>query len=185
MGRLISGEYTPPRELVAIGAARVSGRGSIQVSEAGLAFEGTIHGGGPPVSPLISLLLLAAGLAIFALVPSAERALAPLTALAAALLLWLRYRADFGRSGTFSLSWSEIEHAVRLASAPDVLAIVLSRPISGRGSPEQVFFSPTLGVEELVAAMREHAPQALTIDTESALAQPATHASEESSDLWP
>src|SRR5687767_7660828 len=102
VGRRISGEFSPPRELVAMGAARVTGRGVVHVSADGLTVEGTIFGAGPQISPWASLLVLLCGLCISAFVPHAERVLTPATVLVVGGIIWLRYRSEFGQSGTFA-----------------------------------------------------------------------------------
>jgi hypothetical protein len=168
-----------------MGAARVTGRGVVHVSADGLTVEGTIFGAGPQISPWASLLVLLVGLAISAYVPHAERVLTPATVLVVAGIIWLRYRAEFGQSGTFAVRWPEVEHVVRLASSPDVLAVVLSRPLGGRGSPEQIFFAPAGGVEPMVEAIREFAPATVTIDVESGLRPSPSTQPDEGADLWP
>lgn len=169
MGSRITGEFSPPRELVALGASRMGGRGTVAVSAGGLAFEGTILGASPVVPMWASVAVLCIGVAFSSLVPHAERYLTPATGVIVSAIVWLRYRAEYGRTGVFRVPWSEVEHVVRLASAPDVMAFVFAHPIAGGRTPEQVFFSATEGIETLVRAVRDDAPPALTIDVESAL----------------
>ena len=154
---------------MAIGASRMGGRGTLDVSAGGLAFEGTILGASPVVPMWASVAVLCLGVAFSSAVPHAEVYLAPATVLIVGSILWLRYRAEYGRTGVFRVPWSEVEHVVRLPSAPDVVAFVFSRPIAGGRTPEQVFFAATEGLDALVGAVREDAPGALTIDVESAL----------------
>jgi hypothetical protein len=168
-----------------MGAARVTGRGVVHVSSDGLTVEGTIFGAGPQISPWASLLVLICGLCISTFVPNAERVLTPATVLVVGGIVWLRYRAEYGQSGTFAVRWPEVEHVVRLASSPDVVAVVLARPLGGRGSPEQVFFAPAGGVEQMVEAIREFGPSTLTVDVESAMRPSPTTHPDEGADLWP
>jgi hypothetical protein len=168
-----------------MGAARVTGRGVVHVSADGLTVEGTIFGAGPQISPWASLLVLLCGLCISVFVPHAERVLTPATVLVVGGIVWLRYRSEFGQSGTFAVRWPEVEHVVRLASSPDVLAVVLSRPLGGRGSPEQVFFAPAGGVESMVEAIREFAPSTLTMDVDSGLRPSPASQPDEGTELWP
>lgn len=158
-------------------AARVAGRGSVDVNGGGITVDGRIVGGESPIPPWASLAVLGAGLLISALVPHAERILPPATVLVVGVILWFRYRAEFGVAGAFHVPWAEVEHVVRLPSAPDVVGIVFARPLAGAGTPEQVFFAPTAGVEPFVASLRAAAPAHLTWDLESAAARLAAQQS--------
>jgi hypothetical protein len=149
-------------------ASRVAGRGSVDVTGGGVTVDGRIVGGESPIPPWASLAVLGAGLLISALVPHAERFLPPATVVVVGVILWFRYRAEFGVVGAFHVPWAEVEHVVRLPSAPDVVGIVFARPLAGAGSPEQVFFAPAAGVEPFVATLRAAAPGHLTWDLESA-----------------
>ncbi|MEQ1504499.1 MAG: hypothetical protein ABMB14_19835 [Myxococcota bacterium] len=164
MARQLTGEFSPPRELVAIAVPRVAGRGAIGVSADGLVVDGTVFGSAWTVSPWAAFAVVVVGLAISSLVPHAERVLTPATTILALGLIWLRYRADFGRTATFRLGWTDVEHVVRLPADPSVVAFVLARPLSGWGSPEQLFFAPTGGVDGLVDALRSEAPASLSIE---------------------
>jgi hypothetical protein len=151
-----------------MGAARVSGRGSIEVTGGVLAVEGRILGAESPIPSWASLVVLGVGVLISALVPHAERILTPATVVAVAAILWVRYRAEFGLSGVFRVPWADVEHVVRMPSAPDVVAIVLARPLAGAGTPEQFFFAPAGGVDPFVHALQRSAPAHLGWDLRSA-----------------
>jgi hypothetical protein len=168
MGR-IGGEFSPPRELVVLGTARMAGRGSVEVTSGGLALDGTIVGGSPPLPVWASLVVAVVGTAIAASVPAFQNPVMAVTILAVGGILWLRFRAEGGRHGIFRVPWAEVEHVVRLASNPDVVAFVFAHPIDGARSPDQVFFAATAGVDALVDELRADAPPSLTIDVESAL----------------
>jgi hypothetical protein len=148
--------------------ARVAGRGAVDVTPGGLVVEGRILGAESAIPWWASLGVLAVGLLVARLVPNAERVLTPATVLVVGGILWFRYRAEFGMAGAFTVPWSDVEHVVRMPSAPGVVAVVLSRPLAGPGTPEQIFFGPTEGPETFLAALRAAAPAHLTWDTESA-----------------
>lgn len=58
-----------------------------------------------------------------------------------------------------------MDHVVRMQTPPDVVAFVLTGPIAGRGTPEQVYFAPKDGVEALFDALKAAAPPTVTVDT--------------------
>lgn len=164
MARSMRGEFTPPRELVAIGFARVTGRGELHLSDAGLAIDAELQGTSSRIPAWSSLVVLGVGAAISALVPHAERILTPATVAIVAGFMWMRYRAEYGVASRFVVAWSGVEHVVRMQSAPDVVAFVLAGPIAGRGTPEQVYFAPADGVDALFAEVRAAAPAHLSLD---------------------
>jgi hypothetical protein len=90
--------------------------------------------------------------------------LGPLTALALLLYFWGRFRSESGQHASYAVPWSDVEHVVRLPSDPEVLGFVLARPIGAEGTPEQVFFAPTAGVDTLIDALRADGPPSLPID---------------------
>lgn len=149
-------------------AARVGGRGVVEISGRGLVVQGRILGADSPIPSWASLVVLGLGLLVSLVVPNAERILTPATILVVGGILWFRYRSEFGQDGSFDVTWADVEHVVRLPSAPHVVAVVLARPLAGPGTPEQFFFAPTEGIDLFVAALRAAAPPHLTWDLESA-----------------
>jgi hypothetical protein len=169
--RRLIGEFRPPREVVAMGVARVSGPGAVTVAAQGLRVEGRVSVS-PPVPRSVLLVLGAALLLAGALVPGADRVALPLLVLGTLGAVWMAWRAEYGARGNVEVPWSAIEHVVRLPADHEVVAIVLSGPLSGRGSPEQLYFAPSNGVDALVASLEDHAPPTLSIDLHSALRDP-------------
>jgi hypothetical protein len=165
---VLVGEFSPPRELAAIAAPRVAGRGRVEVGPAGLSFDGRVVDAPSPIPPWSSVVVLIAALLVYRFVPGAERVLLPGTAVLVAGLLWLRYRAETGQDRVYAVPWADLEHVARLPASPDVLAFVLARPLGGNGGPEQVFFAATEGMDALVGALRECAPPTLSWDLHSA-----------------
>ncbi len=170
MGRLL-GEFRPPRELVSLGAARVAGPGSLIVEEGQLRVEGRVSAE-PPLSR--TALAVAGGvlLLVGAVVPGADRVVLPVLGLGTAVGVWWTWRSEVGVHGVHEVEWSRVEHVARLPGDPDVVAIVLSGPLAGRGTPEQLYFAAANGAEALVAALRESGPRGLSMDVESALREP-------------
>lgn len=168
MNERIVGEYRPPRELAAVAAPRVSGRGTLDVSSQGLVVEGQILD--VPPFPLwkVTVPLAVAALIVFFVVDRPTHILGPMTMVALLLYFWSRFRAEYGSHGRHAIPWHMVEHVVRMPADPDVIGLVLARPLAGDGTPEQVFFAPTQGVEHLVVVIRANGPTALTIDLESA-----------------
>lgn len=158
------GEFRPPRELASVQAPRVAGKGFLHVSESGLTVEGAIIDAPsfPTWRVSVGLLLLAVIVSLF--VDRPTHILGPLTALALLTWFWARFRAEQGHRGSYAVPWSEVEHVVRLPSDPEVLGFVLAGPLAREGTPEQVFFAPTAGVEALIDALRADGPAALPID---------------------
>jgi hypothetical protein len=180
--RRIVGEYAPPREVVALEAARLSGRGMLEVGPAGLAFDGALQGVESRIPSWAWLAVLAVAAAGSVVIPDGEQVLMPGAVLVVGVLMWLRFRSDVGVAGVHSVPWSQVEHVVRLPSSPDTLAFVLTGPVAGHGSPEQVYFAPTAGIEDLVDALRSAGPASLTIDTASAEEADPAPADDESED---
>ena len=150
-----------------MGVARAVGRGVVTVSPTGLSIEGRVTRA-PPLPPAL-LGGVGVGLVLVgAIAPGAERVVLPLLLVATLGGVWMGWRAEYGASGRFEMPWSSVEHVVRLPADPDVVAILFAGPLAGTGSPEQVYFAPSNGIEALAAALREGAP-ALTIDLDSAL----------------
>jgi hypothetical protein len=55
---------------------------------------------------------------------------------------------------------------------PEVLGIVLTGPVAGTGTPEQLFFAPVGGVEELVVTLVAEGPDALEVRVDTVPADP-------------
>lgn len=165
------GEFRPPRELVSIGAARVSGPGSIEVSTSSLRVDGRVASA-PPISRTALLAAGAALLLVGVVFPGADRVALPLLLLGTLGGVWLSWRSEYGVRGVHEVPWSRVEHVARLPADPEVLAIVLAGPVAGLGSPEQLYFAAANGADQLVAALREHAPAGLSMDLDSALREP-------------
>jgi hypothetical protein len=95
--RLI-GEYRPPREVVAMGIARMNGRGTLTASTAGLRVEGRVTR-----APLVSYALLwAAGFALLvvgAVLPGAEPIVVPLLVAGTLAGVWMAWRSEYGAAG--------------------------------------------------------------------------------------
>lgn len=164
--RLI-GEYRPPREVVAMGVARVNGRGTLTATTMGLQVEGRVTRA-PPVSPGLLGAVGFALLSIGALVPGAEPVAVPLLIGGTLAGVWMAWRSEYGAAGRYDVPWAQVEHVVRLPADHDAVAILFSGPFAGPGSPEQVYFAPSNGVDALATALRDAAPD-LPIDLESAL----------------
>ena len=168
MARRSVGEFRPPREVVSLAIARVTGPGVIEVTEAGLRIDGRVSS----VSRVPRGVLVAAGVGLLvlgAVVPGGER---PASAALLALVawgVWITFRSEYGWRGVHAVAWAQVEHVARLPADPDVVAIVLSAPIAGAGSPEQVYFAPSNGVEWLAEALRALGPPGLSMDLDSAL----------------
>jgi hypothetical protein len=173
MALYVVGEFRPPLELGTMSAARVSGPGSLEVSTSGLRIRGSIVDAAPGVHPaylVVPLLTVAVLAALF--VPHSERFLTPfVTVVTAGWLLW-RFRNSRGRRRTIDLPWAQIEHVVRMPADPEVLGIVLTGPVDGAGTPEQLFFAPVGGVEELVVTLVAEGPDALEVRVDTVPADP-------------
>lgn len=169
MGTRVPGEFRPPRELVAVSAPRLSGRGVLVVSSSGLTVEGDLVDVAPPIPWWrLGVPVVAVAVAFAFRSDNPGQILGPVVMAALLLYFWSRFRAEFGQSGAFEVPWSAIEHVVRLPADPEVLGFVLAGPIGRAGTPEQVFFAPVAGVESLAAAILEAAPSSLSVDLESA-----------------
>jgi len=158
------GEFRPPRELAAVQTPRVSGRGFLGVSGRGLTVEGAIADAPVFATWAIPLVLLAVAVAVVVFVDRPTQVLGPLSAAAMVWYFWSRFRSETGRHGSYAVPWSDVEHVVRLPSDPEVLGFVLARPLGPPGSPEQVFFAPTVGIDALIDALRADGPASLPID---------------------
>jgi hypothetical protein len=163
MARRLVGEFSPPRELVAIAAPRMSGRGTVEVSEAGVTFDGRLMSVEPPIPAWSSAVVLLVGLVLGRVFPGSEAVLLPASLVAVVGIVGWRYRAELGTTRAHTLAWTELEHVVRLQSQPDVLAFVLTKPIGGRNGPEQLFFEATEGWGALADAVTTFAPGGTTI----------------------
>ena len=177
LARLV-GEFRPPPELAAMSAARVTGKGTIEATEAGLRVDARVLSAMPGVPRWALSLFVLLVVLVATFVPESQLVLVPLTAVVVGAFGWLYWRAEYGQAQLFEVPWAKVEHVVRLASARDVAAIVLSSPVRGWGSPETLYFAPALGVEALAAAMK-HAPAHVTVDLESGLAEGPAAAAEE------
>ncbi|MEZ4235756.1 MAG: hypothetical protein R3F59_06250 [Myxococcota bacterium] len=164
LGEAVIGEFAPPREVVTVGIARLAGPGTVRVGAGGLAFEGPVLGVESRVPVYGSVAVLAAAAVGSVLVPGGEQVLLPLAVLGVAGMMALRMRSEVGVGGRHVVPWARVEHVVRLPSAPDTVAFVLDGPVGGRGTPEQVYFAPTAGVEALVEALRARGPVGLSMD---------------------
>jgi hypothetical protein len=171
VGHRLVGEFRPPPEIATMSIPRVVGKGTVETGPSGLKVEGKVLSAVPTPSRTAWSLLLLAVVLVAAFVPDSERILVPAMVLAVGGAMFLHWRAEYGLAGGFEVPWSDVEHVVRLASARDVVAIVFTRPARGWGSPEAVYFEPSLGVEAVGAALRADAPAALTMDLESGLAE--------------
>jgi len=149
---------------------RVIGKGSIETTPAGLKVEGKVLTAVPQPSRLTWSILLLGVVLVASFVPHSERVLVPAMTLFVGVGMFLHWRAAYGMSGGFEVSWAEVDHVVRLGSARDVVAVLFTRPVNGWGSPEAVYFEPSLGVEAVGAAIRADGPATVSIDLDSALA---------------
>ena len=163
------GEFRPPREIAAMGAARVTGVGTVDALREGLVVEGRMLSA-PPVPRVAFGLGFLAAVLVGAMVPGGDLVAVPALLALGAAVAWVAWRTEIGVHGRHVVPWPSVEHVVRLPSDHDVVAIVLAGPVAGAGTPEQVYFAPSLGVEALAAALREHVP-GLTVDLESALVE--------------
>lgn len=161
MARFV-GEFRPPQQIVAMSGARVTGTGHLAVDAEGLTIEGRMLAA--PIVPrfLLSVVFLV-GAVGSALVPGMQQVGMLATLAVVGVAGWLYWRAEFGSRTQARIPWAGVEHVTRLASDDEVVAIVLSQGLSGPGSPEQVYFAATLGVEELARALGSHAPPAVTV----------------------
>lgn len=162
MARFV-GEYRPPQQLVAMSAARVTGAGHLGVDSEGLQVDARMLAA--PVVPrfLLSVIFLVGAVAS-GLIPGFQQIGMVITIGVVAVAGWFYWRAEFGTRVSARVPWSAIEHVTRLASDEEIVAIVLADGLSGPGSPEQVYFAATLGIDEVVAALAEHAPEALSME---------------------
>jgi hypothetical protein len=174
MGLFSTGEFRPPVELAAMSAARVAGRGSIELTAKGLRVRGALVDSAPPIAnpAWVVLLLLGVALLVAAFVPHSEWFLTPFVTVVTLGWMGWRFANSRGRSRTLDVPWTVIEHVVRMPADPEVLGIVLSRPIAGRGTPEQIFFAPAGGVDELVVAFVNEGPDGLEVRVDTVPAGP-------------
>ena len=164
MAAHLVGEFRPPRELAMVAAPRVAGRGFLHVTEGGLTVEGAVVDAPTFQTWRVSLGLLAVAVLAVAFVDNPTHILGPVTVAALLLYFWSRFRSEYGHQGSFAVPWSDVEHVVRLPADPEVVGFVLARPLGAAGTPEQVFFAPTQGVEALIDALRADGPASLPID---------------------
>lgn len=170
MAHRMVGEFRPPPEVATMSLPRVIGKGSIETTASGLKVEGRVLSAVPQPSRLTGSVLLLGVVLIAVFVPDSERLLVPAMVVVVGIGLFLHWRAEYGMSGGFEVPWSDVDHVVRLASARDVVAILFTGPVKGWGSPEAVYFQPSLGVEAVGVAFRSDGPAGVSMDLESALA---------------
>jgi hypothetical protein len=151
-----------------MGVARVAGTGALEVSPQGLTVEGRIAGtpGVPRVALFAAAFVL---LMIGALVPGSDRVVLPVLVLGTLGAVFSAWRSEHGRHGSHAVPWAAVEHVALLPADPEVVVIVLSAPLAGTGSAEQVYFAPSNGIEAFVETFRTHAPPVVSSDFESAL----------------
>jgi hypothetical protein len=172
MSLYATGDFKPPVELGAMSAARVAGPGSIEVKADGLRVRGPLVDVAPSANPAwLVLFLLAIAVLVAAFVPRSERILTPFVTVVVLGWAWFRFRNSRGRSRTMDIPWSNVEHVVRMPADPDVLGIVLSGPVAGRGTPEQLFFAPAGGVDDLVVALVKEGPDRLEVRVDTVPAE--------------
>jgi len=174
MGLYSTGEFKPPVELGAMSAARVAGPGTLELNRTGLRVRGAIVDAAPPVAnpAWIVLLLLGVALLVAAFVPHSERFLTPFVTVVTLGWMGWRFANSRGRTRTFDVPWSMVEHVVRMPADPDVLGIVLSGPVAGRGTPEQLFFAPSGGIDDLVVGFVKEGPDGLEVRVDTVPAKP-------------
>lgn len=158
MPRTFPGQYRPPKELIAISFPRLVGAGALGLSDQGLEVSATAVDLPSPIPMGLGLagLLLIGAAAGLVFDPGRVVGLVILVAFVA--WSYQTWRQEYGVTSKRHLAWTEIEHAAHLASDREVVAVVLRHPLYGAGTPDALFFAPTEGIEELLAALRHHAP---------------------------
>jgi hypothetical protein len=161
-----SGEFRPPKELVAIEMARVQGPGWVSLEPSGL----TVHGRVVDAPERIPSRPLALAVAMSAVAGASAFGPPEIWMLGGgALALWLALRPAMKGATSFTMPWSEVTHVVQMPATPDTVCFVLEKPLGGPGAPEAFFFAPIdEDVPRFVSELRKVAPPSVAIDDESA-----------------
>ncbi len=161
----ITGTFEPPRDIEGLRLYRLLGPGCLDISTLGIGVSGTAVD--RPVrfdARLVAVGLILGG-SILAIGLGRTGQIMPVAVVSAMLLwMWQSWKEAEKIVLRWTVPWPSVESIVQLPQHPDRFAVILS---GDAAHPETVYFTPTNGPDELLQALREHAPN-VRVDTEAA-----------------